>query len=265
MRISPKIARCECRYIKYVAGEHGQTLNRLLVKDQVGHPRPTTYRLPPPDQAFGVKNPDAAFGAHDGMSLLSVPPRLCQFAPLCPTAIAYWNAPNVKPQKGRPTGPDLTNRVFGVVNARTDAPVSSIVGNAFGAHPIREPTIPAGTQHARDLAPKHHTPLAESGATISSALRTAAARERIRAQQDQGPGWKLSKFGKRAEGKLERMSVNPAAVHPAYAEMKRRRAELKAATAKGGLKYADTVRSHQGHAEQEDIPQMDFSGVQREE
>ena len=54
------------RYIKYVIGEQGQVLNRLLVRDQVGHPRPATYKLPPPDKAYGVKYPSDAFGTRDG-------------------------------------------------------------------------------------------------------------------------------------------------------------------------------------------------------
>ncbi|CAE7467192.1 unnamed protein product [Symbiodinium sp. KB8] len=257
------------RYIKYVIGEQGQVLNRLLVRDQVGHPRPATYKLPPPDKAYGVKYPSDAFGTRD--------------------AVTFWNAPHVRKPRTKPPGPDLSNRVFGVVQSRTDAPLKSVMAHAYGSAPAKEDIMPSGTQHTKRVAAKAPPAEISAGATLSSALRTAAARERIRAQQSQGPGWKMSKFGKNTTGKLSTHSKNPAASHAAYAEMKRRKAELEAARKKGGMRYVDKVRARHAreaaaaaaqsapsvHSEEgkseayaggvpDDVPAMDMSSLEHE-
>lgn len=205
------------------------------------------------------------------------------------TAVTFWNAPQVRKPRTKPPGPDLSNRVFGVVQSRTDAPLKSVMAHAYGSAPAKEDIMPSGTQHTKRVAAKAPPADISAGATLSSALRTAAARERIRAQQSQGPGWKMSKFGKKTTGKLSTHSKNPAASHAAYAEMKRRKAELEAARKKGGMRYVDKVRARHAreaaaaaaqpapsvHSEEgkseayaggvpDDVPAMDMSSLEHE-
>ena len=189
--------------------------------------------------------------------------------------MAYWDAPRVQRARAAPPGPDLSNRVFGVVSAKTDAPMKNIMGNGYGTTVRRESAMPAGSSHERKVAAPRRAGrggAVESSATIASALRTAATKERIRAAEQQGPGWKIGRFARQAQGKLERTSRNPAAHNPAYAEMLRRRAELAAATKAGGMRMADKVRARGGAARAhpepaaaaESVPAMDFSDMPTE-
>lgn len=116
-------------------GIQGQKLNRLLIKEPLGAPRHTAYKLPPTTFSFGVK---------------AVPDRYNAKA-----CITGWHAPDRRGDRSaEPARIDpATTAVFGMPSKVQGYKSSDVIRNRFGAvAPRQDPEYPAGSSTSKPRA-----------------------------------------------------------------------------------------------------------------
>ncbi|KAA0147224.1 hypothetical protein FNF29_07485 [Cafeteria roenbergensis] len=148
-------------------GIQGQKLNRLLIKEPLGAPRHTAYKLPPSTFSYGVK---------------AVPDRYNAKA-----CITGWHAPDRRGDRAaEPARVDpATTAVFGMPSKAQGYKSSDVIRNRFGAvAPRQDPEYPAGTASSKpraaastpEVRPTHAYTLAASrGRAMAAAAKGETA------------------------------------------------------------------------------------------
>jgi len=192
-------------WIRKFKGQPGHRLNRLLVRDSLGRPRPSSYKLPPEDFSFGVKvvkdKHDAGATLHGWNSKVGPSPH---------DVLASKRA---KIPRGKATG------VFGQPLARDNTDTGKVMAHQYGGKESRDdPEYPL---HSALTKPKALSGALAGGVrgTRAQTLRTQVTHEAIAAVEAPPSDWKI----KRYDGIGARLDTSAARKPDAFKEMLRRR------------------------------------------